>query len=125
MPELNVQETQVVAPVTPPVSPEVEQPAIETWTDGTPFDAKRAKELVAKLDAEAKEGKKAAKRLAELEAKEKERADAELSELDKATKTIAELNAKILAQAHRELQNSVADTVCLPSIFASRIQGDT
>lgn len=96
----------------------------ETWTDGTPFDAKRAKELVSKLSEEAKEGKKAAKRLAELEAKEKERADAELSELDKAKKQLADYEAKLAAAERRELQKSIADKVGLPAAFALRIQGD-
>lgn len=125
MPETNVQETHEVAPVVEvPSAPET-QPAVDTWTDGTPFDAKRAKELVSKYEAEAKEGRKVAKRLADLEAKEKERADAELSELDKANKRIAELEAQTKAQAFRELQNKVAEKVGLPAAFASRIQGET
>jgi hypothetical protein len=123
MPEPIEQLGQVPAPVVPPPSAPVTQTDIETWTDGTPFDAKRAKDLLTKLEAEAKDGKKAAKRLAELEAKEKERADAELSELDKAKQQIAELNARVTENTRRELQNKVADKIGLPSAFASRIQG--
>jgi hypothetical protein len=121
---MNEPEAQVAAPVATAPSVTDAQPASELGKDGKPFDAVRAQALIDKLDAEAKEGKKASKRLAELEAKEKERADAELSELDKATKQIAELKAQVALQAHRELQKSVADKVGLPSVFASRIQGE-
>ena len=124
MPDTKEQEAQVAAPEKE-VTSAPEAQTEETWTDGTPFDAKRAKELVSKLSEEAKEGKKAAKRLAELEAKEKERADAELSELEKAKKEIADLNKKVLEAARRELQKSIADKVGLPSAFALRIQGET
>ena len=125
MPETNEQEAQAAAPVAEvPSAPEA-QTVTELGKDGKPFDAARAQALIDKLDAEAKEGKKAAKRLAELEAKEKERAEAELSELEKANKKLAELEKKLVQSAYRELQKSVADKVGLPSAFALRIQGET
>jgi hypothetical protein len=125
MSETNEQKGQEPAPAVNEASPQEPQPATELGKDGKPFDAARAQALIEKLDAEAKEGKKAAKRLAELEAKEKERAEAELSELDKANKKIAEYEAKLKASERRELQKSVADKVGLPSAFATRIQGET
>ena len=125
MPKPNEQEGQAPAPVTPTPSAPVTQPEIETWTDGTPFDAKRAKELLTKLETEAKEGKKAVKRLAELEAKEKERADAELSETEKLKKQLADAQAVNDRLAREQMQNKVAAKVGLPAVFANRIQGDT
>lgn len=113
------------APAAAPASPEPAQTPAETWTDGTPFDAKRARELLTKLEAEAKEGKKASKELAALKDAEQKRKEAELSELERANKRIAELEAKTLAAERRELQNSVAAKVGLPAAFASRIQGET
>ena len=125
MPKTDEPKPETGAPVTPPASPEVEQTEVETGKDGKPFDAARAQALIDKLDAEAKEGRKAAKRLAELEAKEKARADAELSELEKANQKNVELEARILAAERRELQRKIAERVKLPAAFAERIQGET
>jgi hypothetical protein len=124
MPEPIEPKGQDPAPVSAPASPEPTQPVIELGKDGKPFNAERAQALIDKLDAEAKEGKKAAKRLAELEAKEKAREEAELSELEKARKESAELRAMVTAAERRELQRSVAEKVGLPAILANRIQGD-
>ncbi len=125
MSKTDEQEGQAPAPVTPATSAPVTQPEVELWTDGTPFDAKRAKELLTKLETEAKEGRKAAKRLAELEAKEKERAEAELSETQKLTKQLADAQAVNDRLAREQMQNKVAAKVGLPVVFANRIQGNT
>ncbi len=109
--------------VEPVVIPKVESIEPVEPTPAEPeHDAEFWKAKASAIDAE---NKKAIKRLAALEAKEKERADAELSELDKAKKRIAELEAEIKVQAHRELQRTVADKVKLPLAFENRIQGET
>ena len=125
MPETEEPKGQVPAPVqNAPSTPEA-QPIADTWEDGSPFDSKRARELLTKLDAEAKEGRKAVKRLSELEKEAKARADAELTELEKAKNEIAELQQRITVQERREWQNEAAIATGLPLALASRIQGDT
>ncbi len=106
----------VVIPKVEPIEP------VEPTPAEPEHDAEFWKAKASAIDAE---NKKAIKRLAALEAKEKERTDAELSELDKAKKHIAELEAEIKAQARRELQRKVAEKVKLPLVFADRIQGET
>ena len=123
MPKTDEQQGETPAPVTPATNAPVEQPEVELGKDGTPFDAKRAQALIDKQTEELKEAKKAQKRLAELEAKEKARADAELSELEKANQKNAELEARITAAERREQQRKIAEKVNLPAAFAERIQG--
>lgn len=109
--------------VEPVVVPKVElvEPA-----ESTPAEPEHDLEFwKAKASAIDAENKKALKRLAALEAKEKERTDAELTELEKAKKEVADLKAKVAAGERRELQRKVAEKVKLPLVFADRIQGET
>jgi multidrug efflux pump subunit AcrA (membrane-fusion protein) len=97
-----------VAAIEAPSTPA--QVAPEVGKDGDVFSAERAQALISKLQAELKEIKPAAKKLAEFEAKEKERADAQLTKeqlLEKqvvearaeAEKARMEANAKLLKSA--------------------------
>jgi len=91
--EAPVQATATETPSTPAqVAP------VETGKDGEAFNAERAQALIAKLQAELKEVKPAAKKLAEFEAKEKERADAQL--------TKEQLLEKQVAEARREAETA-------------------
>jgi hypothetical protein len=73
-----------------------ETPAPDTTTE-EPFDAERAKALIAKLRAESKDAAKNAKRLSELEAAEAKRAEADLTAAQLAEKRLTDLQAKLTA----------------------------
>jgi len=113
------------APATPPEPPAESQNKVDVWKDGSPFNAQRAMELVEKYETEAKEARKAVKRLAELEAEAKKRSDAELTEVEKLKKENDELKQRLTNVERREMQSRIATKVGLPGAFASRIQGET
>jgi len=97
----------------------------ELGTDGTPFDAARAKELIAQLREDAKGKKAIEKKLAELQAADEQRKEAQLSELEKANKRAAELEAKLKTTELREMRGRIGAEYKLPAEIAERLQGDT
>lgn len=121
--------TEPVVPVTQAVTPPVEPPmqsvsatpesataaTTETWEDGQPFDAAKAKALIEKLRNENKELKPKAKKADELEAAEKARKEAEMTELQKAQARIDELTALTKAAELRELRRKVGEAAKLPA----------
>jgi len=105
--------------------PEAKAAQAETWTDGSPFDAAKAKALIDKQRAEMKELKAKAIRAEELESELTKRKEAEMSELEKAQTKLKEAEQKAQAYELKELQRAAAEKVGLPAAFASRIQGNT
>jgi hypothetical protein len=109
------------------------EPVVPTPAEGEageqePKEEQNVEFWKAKANAADREAKKAAermaKRLAELEAKEKERAEAEMSEVEKYKAKLAEAE-KLRTEAERKaLRQKVASEVGLAPIFAERLQGD-
>lgn len=117
--ETTVQDTATETPTADAQAAQATTP--ELGKDGKPFDAARAQALIEKLQAENKEARAAAKKLAEYEAAEKKRTDAEKSDLEKALSARDEA-LKTAQLAHKKL---VAIKYHLPDEFADRIKGDT
>jgi hypothetical protein len=114
-------ETEVkVETTTDPAKPVVEQ---EVKADE--FDKDRAMQTIEKLREFEKLSKIQAKKLAEYDAKEKERIESELSETDKLKKQLAEKEAQLNELTRAQLQREAAEAVGLPSTFASRLKGET
>lgn len=108
------------------------QVEFETWLKQQPAAVQQAYEahshkLTKALDEErarARDGAKAAKRLAEFEAAEQKRQEAELSEIDKLKKQYASLQDELAAERRNQLKQRIAKEVGLPEALALRIQGD-
>lgn len=113
--------TQEVTPQPPTETEAQDAPAVELGADGKPFDAERAQTLIEKLREENKAAKAAAKKLAELEAKEREREEAEMSELEKLTSK----NAELEKQLHEMAQRAAAAKYNLPAELVTRLVGST
>lgn len=89
------------------------------------FDKDRAMKTINNLREIEKQAKKDAKRLAELEAKERERAEAELTEAQKAVKRAEEAEAKSKKLEADILRRDVIAETGLPAVFADRLKGET
>lgn len=110
--------TQVVAE---PEASQVEAPAVEAEE----FDKERALETIKKLRQFEKDSKALAKKVAEYEAKEREREEAELSETEKLKRQLAERDAQLKGLERAAMQRKVAEAVGLPAAFAERLKGET
>lgn len=111
-------------PIVEPQQPK-DQAQQTTWDDGTPFDPKRAKELIDNLRNEVRALKPKAKKADELEEAERARKEAEMTEAEKASMRIKELETQIADQGRKEAQRTAAEKVGLPSQFIDRLIGDT
>ncbi len=99
--------------------PEGETPEVEKW------DEARAMETIKKLRAAEAQGKKDAKRLAELEAQEQTRKEAEMTDIQKAVARAEAAERKARAAELALMRRSVATKTKLPDALADRIQGET
>lgn len=108
----------------PQAGAEQAKPEVEPEVKADEFDKERAMATIEKLREFEKLSKSQAKKLAEFEAKEKERQDAELSETEKLKKQLAEKEAILKELSRKSLQREIAEKVGLPAVFADRLKGD-
>ena len=109
----------------PQAGAEQAKPAVEPEVKADEFDKARAMATIEKLREFEKQAKAQAKKLADYEAKEKERQEAELSETDKLKKQLAEALAQVKQRDHETLQRQAAEEVGIPASFAKRLVGET
>lgn len=88
-------------------------------------DVSKLKSALEKEREANKELRKRAKLADELEALETKRKEAELSETEKLTKRLAELEAREKDLIRRDLMRQAADKFNLPPALAKRLQGET
>lgn len=100
------------------------KPVVEQEVKADEFDKDRAMATIEKLREFEKISKSQAKKLAEYEAKEKERVESELSETDKLKKQLADKEAELMQLTFSQWQRDAAEKVGLPIAFASRLKGE-
>lgn len=104
-----------------PEASQVEAPAVEAEE----FDKERALETIKKLRQFEKQSKALERKLAEYEAKEREREESKLSETEKLKRQLAEKEAALQSLERAAMQRKAAEAAGLPPAFAERLKGET